>query len=141
MIGILVIGHGEFPSGLRNAMELIAGEQKEFYNVDFTAHVTTKEYEENVKKCLDDLSTRCSGILVFCDMAGGSPYMIAKKVSQNYDKITLITGVSLPMLMDVVTTRDFEENFEVFTDIIIQSARDQITLMKMGKGIEIPFKK
>lgn len=141
MIGIIIIGHGKIPTGLGDAIELIAGKQKEFYTIDFTADVTTKEYESVVKRCLDDLTTRCSGILVFCDMAGGSPYMIAKKVSQSYDNITLITGMNLPMLMEVVTTREFEDDFKVFSDIIIQSARDQITLMEMGRGIEAPFKK
>ena len=141
MIGILVVGHGKVPSGLRDAIRLIAGDQKELYIVDFTSEITTKEYEEKVGKCLDDLETRCEGILVFADMAGGTPYTIVKKLSQKHDKITIITGVNLPMLLEVVTIREFERNFDEFSNVVIQSARDQITIKEFGQHTENPFKK
>ena len=140
MIGILVVGHGKVPSGLRDAIRLIVGEQKEFYIADFTSEITTKEYEIKVKKCLDDLETRCDGILVFADMAGGSPYTIVKKASQEHNKITVITGVNLPMLLEVVTVREFERNFDEFSNVIIQSARDQITIKEYGKSTSNPLK-
>ena len=73
-------------------------------------------------------------------MAGGTPYTVAKKASQEHDKITIITGVNLPMLLEVVTIREFERDFDEFSNVVIQSARDQITIKEFGQHTSSPFK-
>lgn len=42
MIGIILCGHGEFSKGMRSAVELIAGKQEAFINLDFTPEMTPR---------------------------------------------------------------------------------------------------
>ncbi|MCZ5740185.1 hypothetical protein O5290_27445 [Escherichia coli] len=55
MIGIIVIGHINFASGLRSAVEAIAGEQPYIEYIDFIPGMSTEQLEihirQAVKKC------------------------------------------------------------------------------------------
>ena len=57
MVGVLVTGHGNFATGLKTSVELIAGASDYFKYVDFPGD-STEKLSEDQNKALDDLFSR-----------------------------------------------------------------------------------
>lgn len=104
MTGILITGHGRFASGIVSALELIAGKQENVVVVDFIENQSTEILKENIEKSLNLLGDE---IIVFCDLAGGSPFKTSVLLSRTTSnkKIEVVAGVNLGMLLEIVLLR------------------------------------
>ncbi|MDC9132388.1 hypothetical protein PSJ72_06085 [Escherichia coli] len=58
MIGIIVIGHINFASGLRSAVEAIAGEQPYIEYIDFIPGMSTEQLEIHIRQAVKKMSDR-----------------------------------------------------------------------------------
>lgn len=100
MLKILLASHGIFAKGVKNALELILGNQQNVYTM--CAYVDeNNDVKSEVKSFFDSVSPEDDWIVV-TDIFGGSvnnEFMeyLAKK------KFQLITGMSLPLLVELVT--------------------------------------
>lgn len=105
MIGLIVTGHGIFPTGILSSLKLIAGEQEKVIGVDFKEGQSSEILRENIEKAVNDIN--CDEILVLADLAGGSPFNVSALISENKTdkKIKVIAGMNLPMLLEVSLVR------------------------------------
>jgi Phosphotransferase system, mannose/fructose-specific component IIA len=60
-----------------------------------------------------------TGTLVLCDLKGGTPYNSAAFVSQKH-KMSLITGMNIPMAITVITSRMEDTTLEELTSLAIE---------------------
>ncbi|EDV1593607.1 hypothetical protein ABQ01_004880, partial [Salmonella enterica subsp. salamae] len=56
------------------------------------------------------------GVIIFCDMKGGSPANVAMKLASNNKNIKIVTGVNIPVIVEAITLAE-DEN----VDELIQS--------------------
>ncbi|HIT42297.1 MAG TPA: PTS sugar transporter subunit IIA, partial [Candidatus Caccovicinus merdipullorum] len=68
MTGIIVTGHGNYPSGLLSAIELVAGNQEALKAVDFVKGMSTQELEEQLAEAVNSMDTH--QILILADLLG-----------------------------------------------------------------------
>lgn len=123
MIGVIVCGHGHFASGLSSSISFIAGEQSNFIAIDFEEDVRKLEKDLN---CAYEKFKDLKGVIVFCDLAGGSPFKTAVLLSQNYTGIEIIAGVNLAMLAEITLARTFIEDLDRLVESAIQTGKEQI---------------
>lgn len=71
MTGIIVTGHGYFPTGMLSAVELVAGVQDNMAGVDFESGQSTQDLKEHMTKAVDSLEG--DEILILADLVGGKP--------------------------------------------------------------------
>ena len=92
MVGVLITGHGNFATGLKTSVELIAGASDYFKYVDFPGD-STEKLSADQHKALDELKD-CDGVLVLADLVGGSPFKSAVecKFARPDKKIDVIGG-------------------------------------------------
>lgn len=105
MTGILVTGHGHFPTGLLSAVELVAGKQEQMMCVDFEAGQGTEELKKNLTSAIQKLET--SEILILTDLLGGTPFNVSVmlKKEQAEKEIRVLAGTNLAMLVEAVFSR------------------------------------
>jgi len=122
MIGLIVTGHGIFPTGILSSLKLIAGEQEKVIGVDFKEGQSSEILRENIEKAVNDIN--CDEILVLADLAGGSPFNISALISENKTdkKIKVIAGMNLPMLLEVSLMRS-----DCTVDELLETARNSAT--------------
>ena len=75
MNGIVIIGHGNFGSGLNSTLELIAGKYDFVKYGDFTSEKSPEEFKEEVKLELEKLKDK-EKIFFFTDVVGGTPFIL-----------------------------------------------------------------
>ncbi|ADU66620.1 PTS sugar transporter subunit IIA [Desulfurispirillum indicum] len=103
MIGIILATHGNLAHELLETAQSIIGPQEhvKLLSIDFQHDVDTifTQYED----CLKDVN-QGEGVLILTDMFGGTPSNISLSYL-NTANIEVLTGVNLPMLIKVLTSR------------------------------------
>ncbi len=134
MIGIIVTGHGHFATGITTSVDLIAGPQKQYVAVDFDGEGTEK-LEKDLKYAVETLSD-CNGIIVFADLAGGSPFKTAAIVTAGNPNVKVIGGAHLPMLCEIVMARTFIDDLDTLVSTALNVGRDSIQLFEMPTAVD-----
>lgn len=106
MTQFILTGHGYFAKGLRSCVELIAGAQADFHNVDFPETMSSDELEAHLQGIFD----AHEDILVCCDLLGGSPFKAAATLSRFRGDIAIVTGINLPVLLELLFARNQEND-------------------------------
>ena len=104
MIGCILTGPGTFANGLTDALSMIAGDQDYFIPVPFI-EAGAASYPETLASTISDLLDQTDGVLIFCDLLGGTPFNQAMMLSQNYNNVEVVTGTNLPMLLETLSLR------------------------------------
>ncbi len=102
MIGIVLAGHGGFCEGLRDAAQMIMGSQEDLAVVPLSPAENLDEYREKLQSARDEVDSG-DGVLVLVDLFGGSPSNVAAYLLGPTTEV--VTGVSLPMLLEVLSAR------------------------------------
>ncbi|MHC5373462.1 PTS sugar transporter subunit IIA domain-containing protein [Enterococcus sp. LJL120] len=110
MIGFIVTGHGSFAPGLVGAIEMIAGEQTAFRTIPFLEGENIDAFEEKMKAETLSLLDETEGVIIFSDLLGGSPFRAAMLAAADQEKVEVVAGTNLPMLIEGVGMRSFEKN-------------------------------
>ena len=105
MVGIIVTGHGHFATGMTSAAELIAGPQQDFVAIDFTSLSGTDQLGLDMTAAFDQLAG-CDGVLVLCDLVGGSPFKTAAMLGIPRGNVRVVAGFNLGMLVETCMQRD-----------------------------------
>lgn len=129
MIGLIVTGHGNFASGITSSIDLIAGKQNDYVAVDFDGEGTDK-LENDLKTALEKLSA-CDGIIIFCDLAGGSPFKTAVVLTASNSKVKVIAGTNLPMLCEISMARTMINDLDVLVSSALNVGKDNIKLFEI----------
>ena len=92
------------------------------------------ELENDLNAALQSLQN-CSGVIVFADLAGGSPYKTAAVIAQNYQNVEIIAGTNLPMLCEIVMARTFVDDAASLAEMAVNTGKDQISRFDMASLI------
>lgn len=104
MIGILIVTHGKFGHELLKSAELIIGQQKNVLTLGLEHGDSIEELHHQIKTSIEKLDEG-DGVLVLTDLFGGSPSNAAAANMEHLNFHSL-TGVNLPMLIEVLSMRE-----------------------------------
>ena len=97
MIGVVVVTHGQLATELVNAAEMIVGDLPTFTAVSIGWHDDVNDAREEIAQAIERVAGE-TGVLVLTDMFGGTPSNLGMTLLV-HDKVEVITGVNLPMLI------------------------------------------
>jgi len=103
VIGVVVVTHGQLATELLNAAEMIVGDLPKFAAVSIGWHDDVNDAREEITQAIERV-TGAEGVLVLTDMFGGTPSNIGMTLLDK-DRIEVITGVNLPMLIKLAGLR------------------------------------
>ncbi|HEY3381395.1 MAG TPA: PTS sugar transporter subunit IIA [Vicinamibacterales bacterium] len=97
MIGVVVVTHGQLATELVNAAETIVGDLPQFAAVSIGWHDDVDDAREEIKQTIARVQGP-EGVLILTDMFGGTPANLGLTFLET-DRVEIITGVNLPMLI------------------------------------------
>jgi mannose/fructose/sorbose-specific phosphotransferase system IIA component len=100
-VQIVVASHGELARALVNTAELIAGQQVDVRYYTLMPGDDVKAFQTS----LSEVVNQARPTLVLVDMAGGTPWNAALAVAAQNERVRVVSGVSLPMLLEVTFSR------------------------------------
>jgi PTS system mannose-specific IIA component len=108
MIGVVVVTHGQLATELVNAAETIVGDLPQFAAVSIGWHDDVDDAREEIRQTIGRLQA-ADGVLILTDMFGGTPANLGMTFLEN-DKVEVITGVNLPMLIKLASVQKTASN-------------------------------
>ena len=97
MIGVVVVTHGQLATELVNAAETIVGDLPQFAAVSIGWHDDVDDAREEIAQAIARVQGP-EGVLILTDMFGGTPSNLGLTFLEA-DRVEVITGVNLPMLI------------------------------------------
>ena len=103
MIGVVVVTHGQLATELVNAAEMIVGDLPQFTAVSIGWHDEVNDAREDIAQAIERVRGS-EGVLLLTDMFGGTPSNLGMTFLET-DRLEVITGVNLPMLIKLAGMR------------------------------------
>lgn len=104
-VPIVLVGHGGYPAGVRDAVEMILGEQEGVATVSLAPDGSTEQVAGEVKDALGRLGGTGEA-LVLADLTGGSPSNAVGALALADPGLQLVAGLNLPMVLEVLTSAE-----------------------------------
>jgi mannose/fructose/sorbose-specific phosphotransferase system IIA component len=101
LVQIVVASHGELARALVNTAELIAGQQADIRYYSLMPGDDVRGFQNS----LAEVVAQARPTLILVDMAGGTPWNIALQVAAQHEAVRIVSGVNLPMLLEITFSR------------------------------------
>jgi molybdenum cofactor cytidylyltransferase len=120
---IVIVAHGDLGEALVRAAEMIMGPQADLFAVSLWPEDSPAALEEKLLATLQQAGQRPALVLV--DLLGGTPFnVVARRLPEGH--IACVTGVNLPMLLDLLAVRDEGLSPAELAARAVRSGRDGI---------------
>jgi mannose PTS system EIIA component len=111
VIGVVVVTHGQLAAELVNAAETIVGDLPQFAAVSIGWHEDVQDARDEIGAAIARVQNG-GGVLVLTDMFGGTPANLGLTFLET-DKVEVITGVNLPMLIKLASLSEPSQLLDV----------------------------
>jgi len=135
MIGIIVTGHGRFSEGMLSSLTMIAGNTEALIGVNFLESESTEDLDKNLLNAYTELRKTCDGVIIVCDLYGGSPFKSAAMLSVEQENISVLAGINLASCLELIFARLPETSAQTLADIMLE--KDTNRLIKFTMPIRV----
>jgi PTS system mannose-specific IIA component len=111
LIGVVVVTHGQLATELVNAAETIVGDLPTFAAVSIGWHEDVQDARNDIAAAIARVQGP-EGVLIATDMFGGTPANLGITFLEA-NRVEVITGVNLPMLIKAANLREESNLTEV----------------------------
>ena len=123
MIGILLVTHGEIGKSLIDcAAHILDRTPISVESLSINSSNNLDNYSNVIAKKIRDLDSG-NGVLIMTDIFGATPCNILNKFIKD-NKVEVITGINLPMLIKAITERN--DNLNLLVNDSIDCAKKNI---------------
>ncbi|MBL1229681.1 PTS sugar transporter subunit IIA [Enterococcus sp. BWB1-3] len=119
MIGLLVVTHGNLGKSLLESIAIITGEVKYAESIGLYHGDSPEVFRGRIQEMIEKLDSG-KGVLVLVDFFGGTPGNEVLKLLPR-EKMKVLSGVNMAMLLEVVVNRDFSNDVEQIGRIALES--------------------
>ena len=131
MCKLVIVGHGNFPSGVLSAVSLLVGNNENICAFDLDKNETHEGFEQKIKELLDNNDK----VIVVADLTGGAPHQIASRLILESGKMNqyIISGINLALVVDLAMKCCFseveEEELETMLLDSVNDSKETMTLL------------
>lgn len=106
----LLVTHGDMGIETVKSLELLMGEQKNVTGLGLHQGESVDDLKNKVLEVLDNNNDQYDETIILVDLLGGSPSNIALRSLANYRDLKIITGLNLPVLINLINFTDTEDD-------------------------------
>lgn len=141
MTHLIVATHGKFSEEIVNSAAMVFGEDENTHVVTFLPGEGGDDLVAKYNAIIANLPEN-EPVLFLVDLFGGSPYNAAARVAANRENTDIVTGISLPMLLETLDAKDsasLEELVETAKEVGVQAVRsfrnpEPVTIAKSAES-------
>lgn len=103
MIGLVIVTHGDLAIELKRATEHVVGPQEAIETICIGPDDDIERRRDDIRKAVEAVDSG-KGVILLTDMFGGTPSNLAISMLRE-DKVEVLAGVNLPMLIKLAEAR------------------------------------
>ena len=125
MIGLVLVAHGPLPDALLESAAMIAGEFESIATLSLMPGDSLEELIDRIRAAAEGVDSG-DGVLILLDLFGGTPSNAATLITQQREKTYAVSGVNIPMLLEVLLTRQYQDDVKALTETAFVSGNQGI---------------
>ncbi|MBW1670684.1 MAG: PTS sugar transporter subunit IIA [Deltaproteobacteria bacterium] len=124
MIGVVVTSHGRLADELLLTTVFIVGKTEQMVALSIDPSKPIDKLQSDIRKAVKEVDTG-DGVLILTDMFGGTPANMSLAFLED-NKVEVITGVNLPMLIKLCQCRNKNKTLHEVADELVDYCRKSI---------------
>ncbi|AAK79425.1 PTS system N-acetylgalactosamine-specific IIA component [Clostridium acetobutylicum] len=130
---VILVSHGQFASGLYNALSMLAGKDRN--DVIFQGledGMSTDKFGEEFNTAIENVTSK-DEIILFGDIIGGSPLTTAVNIlasKEMLSKAFVLGGMNLPVVLTAILMKD-SMGIEELKKMLFETAEESIKEFKV----------
>lgn len=121
MLSIILCSHAGLAEGLKSCAEMICGELEKIVSIPFLERDTPEELIKRIRKEYDLFAEAGDKVVVLVDLFGATPFNCCAEALSDTDTV-IITGMSLPVLLEILMGREDAENYKHYLSECVKNA-------------------
>lgn len=127
---IILVSHGKLAKGMKNTVEMIAGNQDNLEAYEAYKDGTSDDsFIGDIKNSLDKVGDQKAVIIT--DVLGGSVNNEMTQLLKDHQNLTVLTGMNLPLVITLVTTADSGLTQESIEEAINEGQKGVLSINKL----------
>lgn len=120
---VLLVSHGEFANGLKNALFMLSGKREDVISAGLMDGLSADEFGEVFDQVIKPIQEN-DEVIVLADIIGGSPLTTALNVlsTKGLNIMAVIGGMNLPLALTTVLMKDNLDS-DVFVQTVLSEAQ------------------
>lgn len=131
---IILVGHGDYAKGLLSSLNMLSGADNKIFGVSFDKNDDESALELKINNIIN--KNLDSGIIISCDLLGGTPYKVSARLSFFNSNIRVVTGANLGGIIDTKLKLDILDLDKLAENIVSSSIKNVILFKKEIKKAE-----
>jgi len=127
MVGILVVSHGRLAEALISSVQFLVGNLQKVKGIAIWPKDRKEEVKDRIQKGIGEMDDG-DGVVILTDILGGTPTNLSLSLLED-EKVEVVTGVNMPMLLTVSSYRKGKSLREI-GQLVKKSGRRSIILAK-----------
>lgn len=114
---LILVGHGQYASGVASAVSMLSGNEEAVSFVDFTPVISPDEFESRLRgvaECGEE-------VVIICDLVGGTPYNRACVIAHGNDQVKVVAGMNLAAILEAALSVGDESRASEIVDLLCSS--------------------
>lgn len=140
MLGIVIATHGKLSDGLKDAAEVIVGTTNNIATVNLNPGDDVQELGTTIEAAIKEVN-KDAGVIVLTDLVSASPYNQSVLItngldSELQDKVYVIGGVNLPMLLETINHQILNTSVEEIAPAVLAQGADSLDVWHASEVAE-----
>lgn len=140
MLGVVLATHGTFSDGIKDAAEVIVGNVENIVTVNLKAGDDVDQLGEKINNAILEVN-QGDGVVVLVDLVSASPYnqsvLITSKLDPELkDKVYIIGGLNLPMLLEIINHQILQTEIEEVAKLAEEQAKEAINSWHASANVD-----
>ncbi|ABR34366.1 PTS sugar transporter subunit IIA [Clostridium beijerinckii] len=140
MLGIVIATHGTLSNGIKDAAEVIMGNTENIITVNLNAGDDVEKLGKKINNAILEVN-QGDGVVVLVDLVSASPYnqsVLATNQldSELKDKVYIIGGVNLPMLLEIINHQILGTQIEIVAKSAAEQAKECISSWHFSANVD-----
>lgn len=131
MINIVIVSHGDLGDALIRSAEMIVGPTEGLYAVSLSPDDSPESLGAKLERALHAIAEQETLLLI--DLFGGTPCNVAARQVLK-ENVECVTGVNLPMLLELIVSRDDASLSELAENI---TRAGQASVRNLGPVLQV----
>lgn len=111
MTGFLLVSHGTMAKGVFDATDMIMGHQDKVLYCNLETDI--QSFKTNIDNVVEKALKTFDELIIICDIKSGTPYNESMRLALSHEGIRVLTGLSLPMVLEMLAMSSFMSGDEL----------------------------
>ena len=133
VIGIVMVSHGDMAESMIRSATMLTPDVSQVTAVSLWPEDNPDEFQTKLEQKVREVDSG-DGVVILADMLGGTP--CNRAIYCIGDKVRMLAGMSLPMLLSLLFSRDVESDISELVKTALDDAGTNLVYVNelMGKG-------